>query len=423
MVPLLLPIGEPGTGRGRDGPITRDATERGAAPAARSVPAARLRCGPMSSATAPGPVSGDRPVTVSVLAPPQLVGQDAADRLRAARPELDVHLVPYVETNEHRAARRTGRLHEVTTPLPELADEHRRCLAASVAVLALDVPSELTDLAPGLRLVHAAGAGTEWFDHAGLEAMGIPLCNASGVAAAPIAEFMLGRILEVYKDLRRIEAQQREHRWAPYFGRELSGSTLGIVGLGGIGRAVAVRARAFGVTVLGTRRSARAGDVDPDVDELWPLDRLDEMLGRCDIVLLAAPAGPETDDMFDAARFAAMKPGSLFCNVARGSLVVETALLDALALRSPRRRGARRGPPRAGAARRPPVGRAERVPVAALLVVDGPLRRAAHRAVRRQPRPAAGRRGAAQRGQRRRPLPAPAGAGLSAPRPRALRAR
>ena len=276
-----------------------------------------------------GPLAAGR-VTVSVLAPAQLVGLDSADRLRASRPELDVHFVPYVETNEHRAARRTGRLHEVATPLPELADDHRRWLEASVAVLALDVPSGLPDLAPGLRLVHAAGAGTEWFDHAGLQARGIPLCNASGVAAAPIAEFMLARILVVYKGLRRIEALQREHRWQPQFGRELAGSTLGIVGLGGIGRAVAVRARAFDVTVLGTRRSARPGDVDPDVDELWPLDRLDEMLGRCDIVLLAAPAGPETDDMFDAARFAAMKRGSVFCNVARGSLVVEAALLDAL---------------------------------------------------------------------------------------------
>lgn len=276
-----------------------------------------------------GGITAER-VTVSVLAPAQLVGLDAADRLRSSRSDLTVHFVPYVETNEHRAARRAGRIDQVATPLPELADDHRRWLEASVAVLALDVPSGLPDLAPGLRLVHAAGAGTEWFDHAGLQALGIPICNASGVAAAPIAEFMFARILEVYKDLRLIETQQREHRWAPHFGRELAGSTLGIVGLGGIGRAVASRARAFDVTVLGTRRSARPGDTDPDVDELWPLDRVDEMLGRCDIVLLAAPAGPETDDMFDAARFAAMKPGSLFCNVARGSLVVEAALIDAL---------------------------------------------------------------------------------------------
>src|SRR4051812_15498990 len=161
----------------------------------------------MSAASFP---TTDAPVVVSVLAPVQLVGRDAAERLQAARPDLDVRLVPYRETNEPRAARRAGRIEQVTTPLPELAEEHLTSLAASVAVLALDVPTDLPVLAPGLRLVHAAGAGTEWFDHDGLGALGIPICNASGVAAAPIAEFMLARILEVYKDLRRLEAQQRE---------------------------------------------------------------------------------------------------------------------------------------------------------------------------------------------------------------------
>ena len=240
------------------------------------------------------------------------------------------------------------------------------------------MPSDLPDLAPGLRLVHAAGAGTEWFDHDGLPAIGHPALQRlgrGGGARSPSSCW---------------PASSRSTRTCAG-SRRSSGSTAGslstvaswparrwvIVGLGGIGRAIAVRARAFAVTVLGTRRSARPGDTDPDVDELWPLDRLDEMLGRCDVVLLSAPAGPETDDLFDADRFAAMKPGSLFCNVARGSLVVEPALIDALAPRPAVGRRPRRRPPRAGPARRPAVGRAEPLPLTPLLVVDGPLRRSA----------------------------------------------
>jgi phosphoglycerate dehydrogenase-like enzyme len=108
------------------------------------------------------------------------------------------------------------------------------------------------------------------------------------------------------------------------------GRTMAVVSLGAIGRATARRARAFGMEVLATRRSAAPGETDPDADELWPLGELDAVLARADVVVVAAPATPETADLFDAGRFAAMRPGATFVNVSRGSLVDEAALLDAL---------------------------------------------------------------------------------------------
>ena len=106
--------------------------------------------------------------------------------------------------------------------------------------------------------------------------------------------------------------------------------TIGIVGLGAIGRDVARRARAFEVTVLANRRSAQAGDTDPNVDELYGPDGLDEMLERCDAVVLCAPQTPETVNLFNADRLARLKPAAVLVNVARGSLIDEGALIAAL---------------------------------------------------------------------------------------------
>jgi phosphoglycerate dehydrogenase-like enzyme len=84
------------------------------------------------------------------------------------------------------------------------------------------------------------------------------------------------------------------------------------------------------VELLGIRRSWAPGATDPDVDELFGPDALHEVLGRADVVVLAAPGSDDNADLFDGAAFAAMKPGAIFVNVARGTLVDETALIDAL---------------------------------------------------------------------------------------------
>jgi phosphoglycerate dehydrogenase-like enzyme len=131
----------------------------------------------------------------------------------------------------------------------------------------------------------------------------------------------------VYKRLDEHAEQQRAHVWQEAMGALLQGRTAVIVGLGAIGTAVATRLRAFGVHVIGVRRTP---GVASDVDELVGPDQLHATLGRAHIVVVAAPGTAANENMFDATAFAAMRSGSLFVNVARGLLVDEDALVDAL---------------------------------------------------------------------------------------------
>jgi phosphoglycerate dehydrogenase-like enzyme len=240
--------------------------------------------------------------------------------LRQRFPETEFVVAPYLG--------RFGHLADDATD--ELTDERRAQWARADVALALDLPADVGRLAPNLRWVQAIGAGVEHLDEVELP----PDCvvtNAAGVAAVPIAEFALTRILALWKRLPEIEELQRERQWSPRMGRTAERSTLGIIGLGAIGTALATRARAFGMTVLATRRSWVPGQQHELADELAGPDRLHSVLGRCDAVVVCLPATPETENLFDAAAFAAMKPGAVFCNVGRGALVDEPALVAALA--------------------------------------------------------------------------------------------
>jgi phosphoglycerate dehydrogenase-like enzyme len=239
--------------------------------------------------------------------------------LRAAFPDLEIVVQPYL-----------GRFgHHVPDRSDELADEQLAVWARAEGTLALDLPADIGTIAPNLRWVQAIGAGIDHLDPAALpdDCM---VTNAAGVAAASIAEFAFGRLLAVWKRFDQIDELQRARQWKPTFGLLVEGRTLGIIGLGAIGTEVATRARAFGMTIIGTRRSYQPGHDHPAVDELRGADDLHDVLARCDAVVMSAPGTPETENLFDKDAFAAMKPGALFCNVGRGSVVDEAALIDAL---------------------------------------------------------------------------------------------
>ena len=196
--------------------------------------------------------------------------------------------------------------------------------------------------APRLNWVHSASAGVERaLTPAGRE-RGIVITNARGVFSRPIAEYVLMMILAVSRRLPGLLELQRERTWQPLEGVELRDVTVGIVGLGSIGRAVGALATAFGCRVVAVRRRSEAGTGSSATDdetrsfgELM-LDRvggpeaLPELLAESDFVVLAAPLTPETERMIDAPALDAMKPGSWLINVARGGLVDERALLAAL---------------------------------------------------------------------------------------------
>ena len=255
------------------------------------------------------------------------VERDAA-LLRAMDERINVTFAEYVEPGSLRIMRGQPPLDEARKLAPIVTKNQARALATAEVVLSLDLPFDTDQLAPNLKWVQACGAGVGQLQSAGLEKIGAVLTTAAGVASGPIAEFVLARILGAWKLFPALERLQQAQDWTPTYGRNLAGSTIGVVGFGAIGAAVATRAKALGMRVLANRRTQ--GAHHPAVEQFFPADALHALLAECDAVVLCAPESPETRRMFDGAAFAAMKTGAYFCNVARGSLVDEPALIAAL---------------------------------------------------------------------------------------------
>ncbi len=194
----------------------------------------------------------------------------------------------------------------------------------------MDLPSNPKVLFPNLEWFQGVSAGYDHIDTDTLTDMGVVQTSARGIASPSIAEFVFARLLQIWKELRILDQQQEEKTWRVRFGTEANGKTMGIVGFGSIGKEVATRARAFGMTVLATRKSITKERTDVDADFLFPADDVDKMIAMSDVVVMAAPATEETRDMFNEKRFALMKPGTIFCNIARGMHVVEDDLVEAL---------------------------------------------------------------------------------------------
>jgi phosphoglycerate dehydrogenase-like enzyme len=251
-------------------------------------------------------------------------------KLTELDPRIEVLDVRYVEPDELRTKRGAAPLADFRHLAPELTSEQREAFSRLEVVLAMDLPFDVATLAPNLRWVQGVGAGVSQLTSAGLADADIRLTTAAGVNAVSISEFVIARLLQMWKRLPEIDAFQQEHRWRPTYGREITGLTLGVVGLGAIGRQVAIRARGMGLSVLAQRRTAKPGDTDPDVDELLGLDGLEQIASRSDAIVSAVPETAATIDIFDQKFFAAMRPGALFVNVGRGSAVVEDALAEAL---------------------------------------------------------------------------------------------
>jgi len=275
----------------------------------------------------------EAPIVVGVLVPPEWFGADferAIASLETLDPRVRVIAEPYVESHDLRSARGKPGADGLRGDAPTLTEAQRATFAQVEVLLALDLPFDIAEVAPKLRWVQAVGAGTAQLQSAGLGPAGIRLTSAAGVNAVGIAEFALARLLQHWKRFREFDRAQARHHWEPVYGRQLAGSTLGLIGLGEINSAVAARAKAFDLRVVATRRSATPGATAPNVDELFTASDLVAMLGRCDAVIAAVPETPETTGTMNRERFAAMRSGAFFCNVGRGSFVDEDALIDAL---------------------------------------------------------------------------------------------
>ncbi len=197
------------------------------------------------------------------------------------------------------------------------------------------LPPDVLAVARELRWIHATAAGVDQLCYPEMVARSIVLTNASTVMSEPVAEHTMALILALAKRLMSSMEYQRKKFWAQSEVSveepgiiELQGATLGLIGLGDIGREVARRARAFGMRVVAVKRDVSSGgDL---ADRVLPPSALHEMLSEADFVVVCAPQTSATKRLMGAAEFAAMKRSAYLINVARGTLVDEAALDAAL---------------------------------------------------------------------------------------------
>lgn len=193
---------------------------------------------------------------------------------------------------------------------------------------------ELIDHGIRLRFIQAIGAGTDQFPRQRLAAKGIRLASAQGVNERAVSEHAMALILALARQLPQARDNQRAQVWRGMISQvakredEIGGKTLVIVGFGRIGSRLATLARAFGMYVIGVKRSASgSGDI---ADEVVGQERLLDVLPRADVVALTCPLTPETTGLIGTSALAAMKLTAVLINVARGKVVDEAALIAAL---------------------------------------------------------------------------------------------
>jgi phosphoglycerate dehydrogenase-like enzyme len=188
-------------------------------------------------------------------------------------------------------------------------------------------------MCPNLRWVHSRSVGLERTLFPELTESPVPLTNGTSVFSASLGEFTLAAILYFAKDFRRMIGNQKTGVWEAFDVMPVSGQTVGIIGYGDIGRAIAARVRPLGMIVLALKRHASPSrGTDPLVEQIYGPEHRIEMLSRCDYVVVAAPLTSETRGMIGKLEFVAMKPTAVVINVGRGPVINEEALVSALSI-------------------------------------------------------------------------------------------
>ena len=205
--------------------------------------------------------------------------------------------------------------------LPNVLPQYEGCVVRSRT----KIRQPLIDACPNLKVIVRGGVGLDTIDAEYARSKGITVMNTPKASSASVAELAIGYMFMLARSLYKASSTMKAEKWEKkaFEGVELSGKVLGLIGIGNIGREVAVRAKALGMTVIAS---------DPYVKEAAgvTLASLDEVLAKADYISLHLPKTKDSADMIGAAQFAKMKDGVRLVNCARGGIINEAALYDAL---------------------------------------------------------------------------------------------
>ncbi|TXR50543.1 D-2-hydroxyacid dehydrogenase [Phyllobacterium endophyticum] len=220
------------------------------------------------------------------------------------------------------------RFPNVCTIVVSSPDDLERYIGEADVLLASRFPVHLFDRAKRLRWFQCTNAGVDSLMPI-LDKVGeLLVTSARGIHGDVIADYVMAGVTMLHWDFRRLLQEQADRKWNPRYVAPLGEKTLGVVGLGSIGSTIARRAKSAGMSVVGSKRDISA-PVE-GVDQLFASDALGELLPLCDFVVLALPATPDTVGVIGADALARMKPDAFLVNIARGDVVVEADLVQAL---------------------------------------------------------------------------------------------
>ena len=265
-------------------------------------------------------------LTVVIASP---LEDEHLDRIRAVDPRIEVlHDASLLPTPNYIAD------HKGSHPVLDAAQQERwRGMLARADVL-FDFdwfePSLLRTNAPRATWVQATSSGLgQVIARNGFDPQGLLLTTAAGVHSIPLAEFAVTGILYFVKELPLLQQIRAERRWEQYTARQLAGMNVMVVGLGSVGRRTVASLSALGVAVTAVGRDGREYDV-PTASRRGSISTMTDLLPSVDAVVLCCPLTDETRGLFGAEQFAALPEGAILVNIARGGVVDEPAMLDAL---------------------------------------------------------------------------------------------
>lgn len=210
------------------------------------------------------------------------------------------------------------------------AKEELDAVLVDAEVIVGFVPTRnIASRAPKLKWIQLTSAGVDRFINTEIQNSSIILTNASGIHAVPISEFVLQLMLMFIKQAPSCFKLKQEKQWRRVSPGVLRDKTVGIVGLGNIGKEVARLSKAFGMKVLAVDADKKPGRAR-NVDMVSPPDKLIEVIRECDFVVICVPLTPATRKMIGEKEFKVMKPTAYFINIARGGIVDEEVMVRAL---------------------------------------------------------------------------------------------